>query len=110
MDHGSYSLACPGLPIACTGQPISFGRTKGQAVANWNRRAPFGWRQVIIWEVISYDGDEATVEEVFDSEKACRRYIETNPRMVERCDKVEILRLETSVVEKVTFEKKGGSK
>lgn len=41
IDHAYWSLGCPGgKPIACTGNPISFGDTKAEATQAWNTRTP----------------------------------------------------------------------
>ena len=40
IDHAYWSLGCPGKPIACTGNPMSFGDTKAEATQAWNTRTP----------------------------------------------------------------------
>jgi hypothetical protein len=40
LPHGYWSLGCPGKPDECTGHPMSFGDTKGEALEGWNRRVP----------------------------------------------------------------------
>lgn len=40
LPNAYWSLGCPGKPIACTGNPMSFGDTKSEAITAWNSRTP----------------------------------------------------------------------